>query len=172
MSPDEIRPGVYVRSASADDLRAVVDIYNDAVTTRHSGAEARPVPVEARRSWLMHRDPRRPVWVAEENGAVVAWISLDAFRPNPGYGRTAEVNVYAAPPARGRGIGEALVRRALARSPGLEIDVLLAFILGVNRPTLALFAKVGFATWGVLPDVVVHDGNPAPVVIVGRRLQR
>src|SRR4051794_39589045 len=57
-------PIVPIRHAQADDLAAVVAIYNAAIPGRMATADVEPVTVESRRSWFDEFDPsRRPLWI-------------------------------------------------------------------------------------------------------------
>jgi phosphinothricin acetyltransferase len=125
--------------------------------------------VTGREAWFDAHDPgRRPLWVAEADGAVVGWLSLEDFHERPAYGATAEVSVYVAEAARGRGVGRALLGHLLERAPGLGVERLVALVFAHNAPSLGLFAAVGFERWGELPGVAVLDGVRRSVAIVGR----
>ncbi len=49
---------------------------------------------------------------------------------------------------------------------------MLGFIFGHNEPSLRLFQRFEFETWGTLPRVAVLDGVERDLVILGRRLDR
>ncbi|HEX2203162.1 MAG TPA: GNAT family N-acetyltransferase [Longimicrobium sp.] len=68
--------------------------------------------------------------------------------------------MYVAPEARGRGLGEALLRRALdaVRAWGGVTDVGLAVTAG-NDGARALYARAGFVSWGVEPRALFVDGR-------------
>ena len=74
-----------------------------------------------------------------------------------------------APGAQRRGIALALVQRALAEAPRLQLRTLLGFIFGHNAPSLTLFERLGFERWALLPRVAELDGIERDLVIVGRR---
>jgi L-amino acid N-acyltransferase YncA len=159
------------RDATLHDLAAIVAIYNSTVPSRLVTADLEPVSVESRRAWFdAHGPQRRPLWVVEEGGRVIAWLSFSDFYGRPAYGRTAEVSIYLDEGARGKGLGKALLKAALEAAPGLGIDTVLGFVFGHNEPSLRLFHGFGFADWGVLPRVAVLDGVEQDLVIVGRRL--
>jgi len=159
------------RHATLEDLPAIVAIYNSTIPSRLVTADLEPVTVESRRAWFAaHGTPARPLWVVEELGEIVAWLSFSDFYGRPAYLRTAEVSIYLGETARGRGLGSRLLETALARAPELGIGTLLGFIFGHNEPSLRLFRRFGFDEWGRLPRVAVLDGVERDLVIVGRRL--
>jgi L-amino acid N-acyltransferase YncA len=161
-----------IRDASIDDLRAIVAIYNAAIPGRMATADLAPVSFESRRQWFdEHLPESRPLWVLEEAGAIVGWLSLQAFYGRPAYQATAEVSVYVAPDAHRRGYAQKLVARAIERAGEFGISTLLAFIFGHNEPSLALFRSFGFQTWGHLPRVAELHGIERDLLILGRRIE-
>jgi L-amino acid N-acyltransferase YncA len=159
------------RDATLDDLPGIVAIYNSTVPSRLVTADLEPVTVESRLAWFHAHGPQaRPLWVVEENGTVVAWLSFSDFYGRPAYLRSAEVSIYLAESARGKGLGKQLLQAALERAPALGIDTVLGFIFGHNEPSLRLFRGFEFQTWGTLPRVAVLDGVERDLVILGRRL--
>jgi L-amino acid N-acyltransferase YncA len=86
------------------------------------------------------------------------------------YRHTAEIGVYLAPAARGKGLGSKLLEAALAVAPQFGIDTALGFIFGHNAPSLKLFERYGFEVWGTLPRVAVLDVVERDLVIVGKQL--
>ncbi|MDN7179798.1 N-acetyltransferase family protein [Caballeronia sp. SEWSISQ10-4 2] len=159
------------RDAALDDLPGIVAIYNSTVPSRLVTADLEPVTVESRLAWFHAHGPQaRPLWVVEENGTVVAWLSFSDFYGRPAYLRSAEVSIYLAESVRGKGLGKQLLQAALERAPALGINTLLGFIFGHNEPSLRLFKGFEFQTWGTLPRVAVLDGVERDLVILGRRL--
>jgi L-amino acid N-acyltransferase YncA len=159
------------RDATLDDLPGIVAIYNSTVPSRLVTADLEPVSVESRLAWFHAHGPKaRPLWVVEEGGHVIAWLSFTDFYGRPAYLRTAEVSIYLAESARGKGLGKQLLEEALARAPSYGIDTVLGFVFGHNEPSLRLFRGFGFEPWGTLPRVAVLDGVERDLVILGRRM--
>ncbi len=170
-------PSFVHRLARQDDLPLIVDIYNSTVASREVTADTEPVSVESRQAWFDdHAPERRPLWVihAADDGAaqprVLGWMSYSNFYGRPAYAGTAEVSIYIAEAARGRGIGRYCLEQAIAHAPQIAVHTLLGFIFGHNLPSLALFAKFGFATWATLPGVATLDGIERDLIILGKRV--
>jgi phosphinothricin acetyltransferase len=108
--------------------------------------------------------------VVEDAGQVAAWLSFSSFYGRPAYDKTAELSVYVGEAHRRRGLGAYLLAQALTHAPAIRVDTLLGFIFGHNAPSLALFARFGFARWGELPGVAALDGVERDLVIVGRKV--
>jgi len=160
-----------IRDARETDLDEIVRIYNAAIPGRLATADTEPVSVEARRAWFRDRDfTRHPIWVAEQEGHVAAWLSFGKFYGRPAYAATAEVSIYVDPSAHRTGLARRLMDQALEQAPGLGIKTFLGFVFAHNEPSVALCKRFGFEPWGHLPRVAVLDGVERDLLILGRRL--
>lgn len=172
MRPSSRGAAVKIRDAVEADLPVIVEIYNSTVPSRIVAADTEPVSVESRLAWFEEHDPkRRPLWVAEEDGEVVGWLSLgDFYDGRPAYHATAEVGVYVREGRRGQGIGRRLLAEAIRCAPGLGVSTLTAGAFAHNEPSLALFAAFGFERWARFPRVARLDGIERDLVVLGLRL--
>jgi L-amino acid N-acyltransferase YncA len=160
-----------IRDAVESDLPAIVDIYNAAVATRMSTAQLEPVTVESRRNWLSDHSPdRHPFWVMEIDGQIAGWLTIKPFIPRCAYIGTVELSVYVDEKFRRRGAARTLLQEAIARAPALEITAMVGLIFAHNDPSLRLFEQLGFARWGLLPQVALLDGVHRDLIIMGRRV--
>lgn len=160
-----------IRDATEADLPAIVEIYNASIPGRKATADTEPVTVESRTGWFREHQPeRRPLWVAEDSGTIVGWLSFQSFYGRPAYHATAEVSVYVTPNRQRAGIGRTLLARAIEQAPRLGLKNLLGFIFAHNGPSLRLFEGLGFERWAFLPRVAELDGVERDLVIVGRRI--
>lgn len=160
-----------IRDAVIADLPAIVAIYNAAIPGRMATADTEPISVESRTAWFRDHTPQaRPLWVAESDGEIGGWCSLQSFYGRPAYHATAEVSIYVAPNHRRAGIARRLLDECVRRAPELGLATLLGFIFGHNEPSLRLFGSFGFQRWGELPRVAELDEIERDLVIVGRRL--
>jgi len=160
------------RDALPGDLPRIVDIYNQTIPSRLVTADLAPVSVESRGAWFAEHTPaRRPLWVVEQAGQSIGWLSFQSFYGRPAYDATAEISLYLDAPHRRRGLGRWLLQRAIDHAPKLGLRNLLGFIFLHNTPSLALFERFGFTRWGTLPDVAELDGVRRTLVIVGLALR-
>jgi len=170
-------PSYVHRLARRDDLPVIVDIYNSTIASREVTADTEPVTVESRVGWFNdHAPERRPLWVihdADDQGdapEVLGWLSYSNFYGRPAYSGTAEVSIYIADSARGKGLGRYCLELAIAFAPEVKVHTLLGFIFGHNQPSLALFRKYGFETWANFPRVANLDGIERDLIILGKRV--
>lgn len=161
-----------IRDATPEDLPAIVGIYNSAVPTRVSTADTEPISVEDRSAWFGEHDPsRRPIWVMEDEGEIVGWLSLsDFYDRRPAYHATAEVGVYVRPDHHRKGLGRRLVEEALRRAPELGLRTLTAGAFAHNEASVGLFEDFGFEVWARFPRVAELDGVERDLVVMGLRL--
>lgn len=170
-------PSYVHRLARRDDLPVIVDIYNSTIASREVTADTEPVTVESRVAWFNdHAPERRPLWVihgasdTSEQPEVLGWLSYSNFYGRPAYSGTAEVSIYIADSARGKGLGRYCLELAIAFAPEVKVHTLLGFIFGHNQPSLSLFRKYGFETWANFPRVANLDGIERDLIILGKRV--
>ena len=96
---------MHIREATEADLPAIVDIYNQSIPAGWSTADTNPITVADRVEWFRKFDPtKRPIWVAELDGQVVATAYLSSFYAGrPAYDATAEISQYIATAYHRRG---------------------------------------------------------------------
>jgi L-amino acid N-acyltransferase YncA len=163
---------VIVRHATEADLPVIVAIYNAAIPGRTATADTEPVTVESRRDWFAEHTPdRRPLWVVEIGGEVVAWVGLSSFYGGrPAYDATAEVSMYVAPAYQNRKLGRELLEYVIAQCPRLGVTTLLAMYFDHNDASRRLCAKLGFERCGHLQGIANLDGTARGLVIAALRI--
>jgi len=158
-----------VRPARAEDAGAICAIYNEGIADRAT-LETEPRTPDERRSWLAARDARYPVVVVESDGVVVGWASLNIFNARDAYRHVADISVYVARAARGKGAGTALLARLveLGRESGFHKVVLAGF--PTNAASVALYLRLGFREVGVYREQGLLDGRWVDVLLMERLL--
>jgi L-amino acid N-acyltransferase YncA len=170
MVPTLLQPRAH-RLARFEDLPAIVAIYNSTIPSRQVTADTEPISVESRHAWFAEHTPeRRPLWVVEQDGKVVGWLSYSNFYGRPAYSGTAELSIYLHEDARGKGLGRYFLEQAIAHAPKIGVHTLLGFIFGHNEPSLKLFEKFAFERWATMPRVATLDGIERDLIILGKRV--
>jgi L-amino acid N-acyltransferase YncA len=160
-----------IREAIAEDLGAIVEIYNAAIPARMATADLAPVTIHSQRNWFYsHSATSHPIWVIENQQKILGWLSLQPFYGRAAYHKTAEVSIYIAPDLQRQGIGRTILTYGIEHAPSLGITTLLGFIFGHNYPSLGLFTSLGFEKWGHLPQIAELDAIARDLTILGRQI--
>jgi L-amino acid N-acyltransferase YncA len=159
------------RTADIKDLTGIVEIYNSTIPSRLVTAHLEPVSVESRVDWFRSHTPEKyPLWVIESEGKMLGWLGFQPFHPRPAYAPTAEISLYLAPSARGKGLGYQSLQFALEKAPEFGIQTLIGLIFAHNEPSIRLFEKAGFEEWGHLPRIAHMDGIRRGLKYFGKEL--
>lgn len=160
-----------IRTATLEDLPAIIEIYNSTIPSRMVTADLEPISVESRLEWFKEHDPNtRPLLVLEQEKIVIGWLSLQSFYGRPAYQATAEVSIYIAEKYSRQGWGSYLLKYGLTMSQKWQVNTFLGFIFAHNYPSINLFQKFNFEQWGYLPKVAKLDGVERDLVIMGLRI--
>ena len=167
-----------IRIATAGDIPAITEIYNQAIAMQSATADMSPVSIESRHTWLSEHAPNEyPVYVAESQGTitdgVLGWCSLSPYRPGRAALRaTAEISYYVHEDHRRAGVGSELIAHVLEQCPGLGIKALFAILLDINTDSTRILEKFGFEQWGHMPNVADFNGHECGHLYYGRRVER
>jgi len=153
-----------IRPATSADAGTICEIHNQGIVDRVATLDTVLRTLEGTREWLAERGPRHPVIVADLEGTVVGWASLNRFNPRAAYDAVADFSVYVARAWRGRGIGRQLLESlvSLARAIGFHKMVLAA--LAANEAGIVLYVRVGFSHVGIYREHGQLDGRWVDVV--------
>lgn len=155
-----------VRDLTPDDWPDVRRIYQEGIASGDATFETRAPSWE---SWDAARHPKARI-VAEEEGAVVGFAALSPMSRRPVYAGVAEVMVYVAESARGRGMGTRLLEALVAASEEAGIWTLTAGIFPENEASIRAHHRAGFRTVGRHRRIGrFHDGRWRDTVLLERR---
>jgi L-amino acid N-acyltransferase YncA len=161
---------VKIRGANAADVPQITRIYNEGIRDRLATLETEERTPQERLAWLEARDKRHPVLVAERQGAVAGWGSLNVFNPRPAYAHVADFSIYVGREARGAGVGRALLAVLIERARELGYHKLVLAAFPHNEAGMRLYARFGFREVGVYHEQGLLDGRWVDVVIMERLL--
>ena len=133
-----------IRALLSDDWPAVRDIYSEGIATGNATFET-----------------QTPDWVKWDSGhlqncrlvagngqRILGWAALSSVSGRRAYSGVAEVSVYVASVARGRGVGKMLLQSLVEQSERSGIWTLQAGIFPENISSLALHTSCGFREVG------------------------
>ncbi|QJX48195.1 N-acetyltransferase [Hymenobacter taeanensis] len=151
---------------TADHWPSVRAIYEEGMATRNATFNtAAPEWEEWDRGHLVHS---RLIAISPEQ-EIVGWAALSPVSGRCVYGGVAEVSVYVARAARGRGVGRQLLAALVASSEANGIWTLQAGIFPENRPSLTIHAAAGFREVGRREKIGQHYGVWRDTVLLERR---
>jgi L-amino acid N-acyltransferase YncA len=163
-----------IRGATEADLPAIVDIYNQSIPAGWSTADTQPVTAAERIEWFRRFDPaKRPIWVGEVDGQIVAITYLSSFYGGrPAYDATAEVSVYIATAYHRRGIGRKLKEFVIEQCPRLGVTTLLCMHFDHNEAMRRINESLGFEQQGHLTEIALVKRQKRGLVIWALRIPR
>jgi phosphinothricin acetyltransferase len=144
-----------VRPAVAEDVPAIMAIYNHYVETSPATFDIDPVSLENRLAWFEHFGPTGPfrLVVAEQDGTVIGYAGSGKFREKAAYSTSVEMTVYVHPEARSRGIGARMYERLFELLADEPIHRFYAGVTLPNPASVALHHQFGFKDIGVYDEV-------------------
>ncbi len=149
------------------DWDAVRRIYAEGIATGNATMETAPPPWE---SWdAKHRPDCRLVGRGAGDGDVLGWAALSPVSDRCAYGGVAEISVYVAAAARGRGVGRALLAALVETSEKAGVWTLQAGIFPENTASLAIHQACGFRVVGVREKLGKLAGVWRDVALLERR---
>jgi L-amino acid N-acyltransferase YncA len=158
-------PSAYLRPLTEDDWAAVADIYWDGM---RDGLATFETEVPSWEAWDAAHLPEHRL-VAELLDEIVGWAALSPASSRRCYAGVVENSVYVARPARGRGVGRALLQRLVGDADAAGIWTIQTSIFPENRASLALHERCGFRVVGTRERIARRDGVWRDTVLLERR---
>jgi phosphinothricin acetyltransferase len=150
---------------AADDWPAVRSIYEEGIATGNATFETRAPTWE---SWdAKYLQLARLVAVSGDR--VIGWAALSPVSDRCAYKGVAEVSVYVAADARGRGVGRRLLAQLIAQSEQNGLWSLQAGIFPENAASVAIHERCGFRIVGRRERLGQLGGRWRDVLLLERR---
>lgn len=162
------------------DAAQIAAVYNEGIRGRRATFETVERTADDVTAWFSAPNAsRHPFLVAAAPNAegvyagmdVLGWVRASDYRPRACYATIAEFSVYVAEVARGRGVGDELMRAFVRACTSARLTKLVSRVFPENAASLALCARHGFREVGVYERHGQLDGEWRDVVIVERVMQ-
>jgi phosphinothricin acetyltransferase len=155
-----------VDAMSSDDWPAVRDIYEAGIATGEATFQTEAPAWDA---WdAAHLETCRLV-ARDEDGALIGWAALGRVSARPVYAGVAEVSVYVAASARGRGVGRLLLTALIDASERDGRWTLQASIFPENEASVRLHERCGFRVVGRRERIARQYGRWRDTLLLERR---
>ena len=158
-------PDVLLRRMTAGDWPRVRAIYEEGIATGDATFQTEAPLWQA---WDAGHLPHSRL-VACQEAAVLGWAALSPVSARSVYSGVAEVSVYVAAQAPGRGLGRALLQRLVAESEEHGIWTLQAGIFPENQASVVLHERCGFRLVGRRERLGQMHGRWRDVLLLERR---
>ena len=161
---------IRVRDAVADDVPALMAIYNEVVANSTAIYSFKPSTLDERREWFRMRSAGGwPVLAALRGDELLGYASFAEFRGAwPGYLHSVEHSVYVRADGRRQGVGRALLSALLPIAAALDKHVMIGGIDAANEGSLRLHEALGFERVAHFREVGRKFGRWLDLVFVQR----
>lgn len=149
---------------AASDWPEVRAIYEEGIAT---GLATFETACPSWDEWDAGRLPHSRL-VAREDG-MLGWVALSPVSKRACYAGVAELGIYVAAKARGRGVGRALLEAVIESSERHRIWTLQAGTIAENQASLALQQRCGFRVVGRRERIAQLNGVWRDTVLTERR---
>lgn len=156
------------RPAMAEDVKAITDIYNEAILTTDATFDLELKTEDEQGVWLASHDRMHPVLVAEQDGVVVGWVSLSEWSSRCAYAATAEISLYIKEEFRGKGAGRRLMEDVMWEGERIGLHTVLARITTGNTVSIHLHESLGFEHVGIMREVGQKFNRTLDVLLMQR----
>lgn len=162
MNTDDV---VVIEDMAAGDWDAVRAIYEEGIATGHATFE------QSTPEWEQWNSGHLPSCrlIAKANSHVLGWAALSPVSKRQVYVGVAEVSVYVAEQARGKGIGLELLTALVKASESHGIWALQAVIFPENKASIELHKRCGFRIVGTRERIGRMHGKWRDTVLMERR---
>ena len=152
-----------IRGYCEADLSALAEVWNEVVRDGVAFPQLNELSAEEAREFFAAQDFTA---VAVEDGRV---LGLYILHPNNvgRCGHQANASYAVSSVARGRGVGEALVRHSLARAAELGYRLLIFnAVVASNTHAIRLYERLGFQRIGTVPGgFLLKDGTWSDIIL-------
>jgi len=159
-----------IRHATQSDLDAIRRIYNEGIEDRIATLDADPKDEAEIAEWWERHAGRYAVLVAEREGEIAGWASLNPYSHRCAYAGVADLSIYIAREARGTGLGKALLGALHDVAKENDFYKIVLFTFPFNEAGQRLYRGLGYREVGVFKEQGRLDGRPIDVMAMEKLL--
>ncbi len=100
------------------------------------------------------------MWGAFVDGTLAGVVGMTRETRLKNRHKATLVAMYVAPEFGGQGLGLALVQTVIQAAQAARLELLVLTVTDTNKQAAALYARAGFASFGIEPDAIRVNGVP------------
>ncbi|WP_456276256.1 arsinothricin resistance N-acetyltransferase ArsN1 family A [Bacillus sp. AK128] len=160
-----------VREATINDLPTILKIYNQGIEDRIATLETELKDDQYMLNWFLQHGERYKVMVAEIDGHIAGWASLNPYNMREAYRGVADLSVYISRESRAKGVGTQLLDEIEKQACEQNFHKMILFTFPYNRLGQGLYRKRGFREVGVFRNQGILDGEYVDVMAMEKLLK-
>ncbi|MFD9626428.1 arsinothricin resistance N-acetyltransferase ArsN1 family A [Peribacillus muralis] len=159
-----------IREAMEKDIVPIKEIYNQGIEDRVATLETEMKDQSYMEEWFAKHIGRYKVIVAEQEGEIVGWASLNPYNSRDAYKGVADLSVYISRGHRGKGIGGLLLQSIEKLAKENDFNKIVLFTFPFNQMGQGLYSKRGYREVGVFKNQGILDGEFVDVMAMEKLL--
>lgn len=148
-----------VRRAVAQDVAAILSIYNQGIEDRIATLEVDVKDMNYMNDWFNNRAERYGVLVAESDTDVVGWASINPYSHRCAYAGVGELSIYIRRDWRGKGVGRLLLAELEQFARNNDFHKIVLGTFPFNQSGQGLYRKMGYREVGIFKNHGMLDGQ-------------
>lgn len=161
---------INIRIATIHDNEDILFIYNEGIMDRIATLETEMKDKNYMLDWFHRHTERFKVIVAEVEGEIVGWASLNQYNSRAAYDGVADLSIYIKRNFRGKGVGGELLSYLEGIAKENEFHKILLFTFPFNGLGQGLYKKRGFREVGIFENQGMLDGQYVDVMAMEKLL--
>lgn len=161
-----------IRRAEQRDLPAVLEIYNQGIEDRTATLETETKDDAYIQSRFADRSPRYAVLVAERDGEILGWASINPYNKRAAYKGVGDLSIYIHRDHRGQGVGKQLLSELEKWGRAHAFYKFVLFTFPFNALGQGLYKKAGYREVGVFRNQGILDGRFVDVMAMEKLLEQ
>ncbi|HFK1726797.1 TPA: arsinothricin resistance N-acetyltransferase ArsN1 family A [Bacillus cereus] len=159
-----------IRNAKAQDIERIKLIYNQGIQDRIATLEENEKNTADMEEWFSNRSDRYAVLVAEIEGQIVGWVSLNPYSHRCAYNGVADLSIYIDREQRGKGIGKRLLQKIEEVAVQNAFYKIVLFTFPFNTLGQGLYRSMGYREVGIFEKQGKLDGEFVDVMAMEKNI--
>jgi L-amino acid N-acyltransferase YncA len=153
-----------IRQAVEKDIDSIRMIYNEGIVDRIATLETETKDYSYMKNWFKNHNHRYQVIVAEKDGQILGWASLNPYNNRAAYLGVADLSLYITRESRGKGIGGKLLDTIQFIAKEHNFHKIILFTFPFNQLGQGLYNSRGFREVGIFKNQGMLDGQYVDVM--------